>query len=457
MRCHPPAWFLLRPLPRSPSRRLSRPPLPTPLPLLSRPFLQSFLRRATGVLAAALLSHAHAGEVEVLHFWASGGEAHAVAQLKATLRANGHTWKDFAIADGGGGLAVVMLGSRVRSGNPPTAAQIKGVAIQEWARTGKLSGIEDVASADGWNALLPRLVSDTMKYRGHYVAAPLNVHRVNWLWINADVLRRAGAKVPATWDEFFATAEAIRKAGITPVAYGGQSWLDMGTFESVAIGVGGVEFYKKAFLQLDRAALTSPAMEKTLETYKRLKSYTDQRNMGRDWVSATAMLNRGQAGMLIMGDWAKAEMLAAGKRPGVDILCTSTPGSREAFSFDIDSIVLFDVSDEKKAAQRDLARAVMGREFQQAFNLAKGSIPARLDVPLDRFDACARRARQDFQHGAKHGTLLPSLAHGMAQPSHTVAPMWDVIQQFWNQDRMTAREAMNRLAAAARPPPPPGR
>lgn len=402
---------------------------------------------ATALLAAPGV---RAGEVEVLHFWASGGEAQAVAQLKSTLRAQGHTWKDFAIADGGGGLAVVMLGSRVRSGNPPTAAQIKGVAIQEWARTGKLSGIEDVASADHWNRLLPTVVSDAMKYHGHYVAAPLNVHRVNWLWLNADVLRKAGARVPATWDEFFETADAMRRIGVTPLAYGGQSWLDMGTSESVAIGVGGAEFYKKAFLELDPQALTSPVMEKTLATYKRLKSYTDRNATGRDWVAATDMLNRGSAGMLIMGDWAKAEMLAAGKRPGVDILCTATPGSRGAFSFDIDSFVMFEVSDAKKPAQRDLARAVMSREFQEAFNLAKGSIPARLDVPMERFDACAQRARQDFQHSAKRGTLLPSLSHGMAQPSHTVAPMWDVIRQFWNQDRMTAHEAMLKLAAASK-------
>ena len=178
------------------------------------------------------------------------------------------------------------------------------MAIQEWARTGKLSGIEDVASADHWNRLLPTVVSDAMKYRGHYVAAPLNVHRVNWLWINADVLRKAGARVPATWDEFFETADAMRRIGVTPIAYGGQSWLDMGTFESVAIGVGGAEFYKKAFLELDPQALASPVMEKTLATYKRLKSYTDRNATGRDWVAATDMLNRGGAGMLIMGDWA---------------------------------------------------------------------------------------------------------------------------------------------------------
>jgi glucose/mannose transport system substrate-binding protein len=398
-----------------------------------------------------LHGHCAGGEVEVLHFWASGGEAGAVARLKATLRSEGHTWKDFAIADGGGGLAVVMLSSRVSSGNPPTAAQIKGVAIQEWARTRTLSSIQDVASAEKWDAVLPKIVSDTMKYQGQYVAAPLNVHRVNWLWVNADVLRKANAKLPTTWDEFFAAAEAMKKIGVTPVAYSGQSWLDMGTFESVALGVGGAEFYKKAFMQLDPAALGSAEMEKTLETYKRIKQYTDPGATGRDWVAATDMLNRGDAGMLIMGDWAKAEMQAAGKRPHVDILCVPTPGSDGAFSFDIDSFVMFHVNEPNKQAQRDLARAVMSRDFQQAFNLAKGSIPVRLDVKMDQFDECAKRARQDFQSSARRGTLLPSLAHGMAQPSHTVAPMWEVIRQFWNQDKTTPRQAMARLVLAAKP------
>lgn len=398
--------------------------------------------------ATAVAAVAASGEVEVLHFWTSGAEAGAVARLKQTLRGEGHTWKDFAIADGGGGLAVLMLGSRVNSGNPPTAAQIKGVAIEEWARTGSLSSIDDVAREEKWDALLPRVVSDTMKYKGQYVAAPLNVHRVNWLWVNAEVLHKANARVPATWDEFFAAAEAMRRIGVTPVAYSGQSWLDLGTFESVALGVGGADFYKKAFLQLDPAALASPEMEKTLDTFKRIKQYTDRAMAGRDWVAATDMLNKGQAGMMIMGDWAKAEMLAAHRRPGIDILCAATPGSGGAFSFDIDSFVMFHVNDPNKAAQRDLARAVMSRDFQQDFNLAKGSIPVRLDVKLDRFDDCARRARQDFKNGARHGLLLPSVAHGMAQPSHTVAAMWEVIRQFWNQDRMTSREAMARLAAA---------
>jgi hypothetical protein len=61
------------------------------------------------------------------------------AALKATLQAKGHTWKDFAVAGGGGDAAMTVLKSRVVSGNAPSAAQIKGPSLQEWAREGVLA------------------------------------------------------------------------------------------------------------------------------------------------------------------------------------------------------------------------------------------------------------------------------------------------------------------------------
>ena len=67
-------------------------------------------------LAAAVA--AHAGEVEVLHYWTSGGEAKSAAELKKMMQAKGHTWRDFAVAGGGGDSAMTVLKSRVISGNP---------------------------------------------------------------------------------------------------------------------------------------------------------------------------------------------------------------------------------------------------------------------------------------------------------------------------------------------------
>jgi glucose/mannose transport system substrate-binding protein len=394
---------------------------------------------------------AAAGDLEVLHWWTSGGEAKAAAALKDSMKAKGHSWKDFAVADGGGDAAMTVLKSRVVSGNAPAAAQIKGPSLQEWAREGVLANLDPVAKAEKWDELLPQVVADVMKYKGSYIAVPVNVHRVNWLWANPAVFAKAGTKVPTTWDEFFVAAEALKKAGVTPVAHGGQNWQDFTTFEAVALGVGGADFYKKALVQLDPASVSSPTMEKVLSTFKRIKGYTDKNASGRDWNLATAMVIKGEAGMQIMGDWAKGEFIAAGKSPGKDFICAATPGSANAYTFNVDSFAMFKLKNEANIkAQNDLAVAIMGPEFQEVFNLNKGSIPVRLNMKMDKFDDCAKISSKDFVASAKSGSLVPSIAHGMAVPSATEGAIKDVVSQFWNDDKMDVKAAMGKLAAAAK-------
>lgn len=418
----------------------------------AQPLRRHLLALSVAVIAGTgFATSAWAGEVEVLHWWTSGGEAKAASALKATLQAKGHTWKDFAVAGGGGDSAMTVLKSRVVSGNAPAAAQIKGPSLQEWAREGVLANMDDVAKAEKWDELLPKVVSDGMKYQGHYIAAPVNVHRVNWLWANPEAFKKAGTKVPANWDEFFVAAEALKKAGIIPVAHGGQNWQDFTTFESVALGVGGVDFYKKALVQLDPATLKSDTMVKVLTTFKRVKGYTDKNAPGRDWNLATAMVIKGEAGMQLMGDWAKGEFIAAGKVPGKDFVCAAAPGTAKAFTFNVDSFALFKLkNDANVKAQKDLASAILSPAFQELFNLNKGSIPVRLGMDMGKFDDCAKLSSTDFVATAKSGGLVPSIAHGMAVPSAAEGAIKDAISAFWNSDKMTVPDAVAKLVAAAR-------
>ncbi|MEX8493436.1 ABC transporter substrate-binding protein [Sphaerotilus sp.] len=414
---------------------------------MTRRHARTLLAVAAGLTVAGL---SQAGEVEVLHWWTSGGEAKAASALKATLQAKGHTWKDFAVAGGGGDSAMTVLKSRVVSGNAPAAAQIKGPSLQEWAAEGVLANIDDVAKAEKWDSLLPPVVANVMKYKGSYIAAPVNVHRVNWLWANPEAFKKAGAKVPTNWDEFFVAADKLKAAGIIPVAHGGQNWQDFTTFESVALGVGGAEFYKKALVQLDQGALKSPTMEKVLTTFKKVHGYTDKNAPGRDWNLATAMVIKGEAGMQLMGDWAKGEFIAAGKAPGKDFLCAAAPGTAKDFTFNIDSFAMFKLKNEANVkAQKDLAAAIMSTDFQEVFNLNKGSIPVRLNMDLSKFDDCAKLSSKDFVETAKTGALVPSIAHGMAVPSAAAGAIQDAVSQFWNSDKMTAAEAMAKIATAA--------
>lgn len=207
---------------------------------------------AAGAALAVAVTQAQAAEIEVLHWWTSGGEAKAANMLKEKLEAKGHTWKDFAVAGGGGDSAMTVLKSRAISGNPPAVAQIKGPLIQEWGEMGFLGNIDPIAKQEDWDSFLPAQLAADNKVDGKYAAVPVNIHRVNWLWANPEVLAKAGIDgLPSTWDEFFADAKKIREAGFIPLAHGGQPWQDATVFEVVMMGIGGADFYRKAFVELD--------------------------------------------------------------------------------------------------------------------------------------------------------------------------------------------------------------
>ncbi len=412
-------------------------------------FNKTTLAVATSLVASLTFSSAQAAEVEVLHWWTSGGEARAANVLKELMEAEGYGWEDFAVAGGGGETAMTVLKSRAMSGNPPAAAQIKGPDIQEWGELGLLADLNGVAAEQNWDGLLPPQVVEVMKYQGDYVAVPVNVHRVNWLWANPEVLEAAGVEMPTTLDELFAAGEAIREAGYIPLAHGGQAWQDATVFESVLLATGGTEFYQQSLVELDEEALGSEQMVEALETFKRLRELMDDDMSGRDWNIATSMVIEGDAGMQLMGDWAKGEFTAAGLTAGEDYLCAAAPGTQDAFTFNIDSLAMFRVEGEEREAQHALARLVLEPTFQEAFNLAKGSIPARPDLDMSEFDQCAQQSLADFQRTAEEGGLVPSMAHGMAVRADVQGAIFDVVTNYFNSDDMAAEEAARRMVNAA--------
>ena len=408
------------------------------------------LRYAVLCLVLWTAAVGHAGEVEVLHYWTSGGEAKSLAELKGMMTNRGHTWKDFTVTGGGGQNAMAVLKQRVLGGTAPAAALIKGPAIQEWADLNVLTNLDAMAAFEKWDDLLPKVIADQMKHKGHYVAVPVNVHRVNWLWANAAVLKKAGVTaLPTTYNEFFAAADKIKTAGFVAVAHGGQDWQDFTVFESVVLGVGGAAFYNSALVQLDKRALWGDTMRQSLEVFRRLKSYVDDKSSGRDWNVATDMVIKGQAGFQFMGDWAKGEFLAAGQQPGVDFTCSAAPGTANAYTFNVDSFAMFQLKAwEAQKAQGYLAYLLMGQEFQEKFNLRKGSIPARLHMDMDKFDACAKASSKDFVASSKAATLVPSVAHGMAVSTAAQTGLRAVVSEFWNNDKTPVGDTMAKLVLA---------
>ena len=401
----------------------------------------------TAAVLALSTSAVAAQEVEVLHWWTSGGEAAALNVLKGDLEGQGIGWQDMPVAGGGGEAAMTVLRARVTAGNAPTAVQMLGFDIKDWAGEGALADLNAVAAEQGWDAVVPDALKEFAKSDGKWVSAPVNVHSTNWVWANKSVLDENGIGVPETWEDFVAAVNTLDEAGITPIAHGGQAWQDATIFDAVVMSTGGPDFYRSAFIDLDPEALSSDTMVEAFERMDFIRANVDENFSGRDWNLATAMVINGEAGFQMMGDWAKGEFLSAGKEPGEDFLCFRFPGTQDQVTFNADQFAMFDQGGEVSGEQAALASAILSPSFQSAFNVVKGSVPARTDVSNEAFDDCGKKGMADLAAAAQSGNLFGSMAHGHAAPASVKNAVYDVVTAHFNGE-YDAETAAEELATA---------
>jgi glucose/mannose transport system substrate-binding protein len=300
--------------------------------------------------------------------------------------------------------------------------------------------------------VVPTALQAFSKYDNHRIAAPVNIHSTNWVWANKKVLDKLGLPQPHTWEEFVATMQAAKDAGMTGLAHGGQPWQDATMFDGVVLSVGGAEFYKKAFVDLDEEALTCDRMVEAFKRMETLRSFVDDNFSGRDWNLASAMVINGDAAFQIMGDWAKGEFINAGKVPNEDFLCFRVPGSEGNVSFNADQFAMFKVDSAAAVeAQGKMAVAIMDPSFQIAFNKVKGSVPSRTDIDPSQFDACAQKGMADLNYANATGGLVGSMAHGHAQPAEIKNAVFDVVTNHFNGEfkaKQAVQELLNAIDAA---------
>src|SRR5690606_8256658 len=162
-------------------------------------------------VSLSLSQSASATDLEVTHWWTSGGEAAAVAELAKAFDATGNHWIDGAIAGGGDTARPVMI-SRITGGDPMGATQFNhGRQTEELIAAGLFRDITDVAEKEGWkDKIRPSSLLDSCTVDGKIYCAPINIHSWEWLWLSNKAFEDAGVDVPTNWEEFVAAAPALR-------------------------------------------------------------------------------------------------------------------------------------------------------------------------------------------------------------------------------------------------------
>jgi len=396
---------------------------------------------ALAVTVALPFAAAHATDLEVTHWWTSGGEAAAVAELAKAFNATGNKWVDGAIAGAGGTARPIMI-SRITGGDPMGATQFNhGRQAEELVESGLMRDLTDVATRENWKEIIkPASLLDSCTFDGKIYCAPVNIHSWQWLWLSNGAFEKAGVAVPKNWDEFVAAAPALEKAGIVPLAVGGQPWQAAGAFDVLMVAIAGKDTFYKVFKDRDAEVAGGPDIAKVF------KAADDARRMSKgtnvqDWNQATNMVITGKAGGQIMGDWAQGEFALAGQVAGKDYTCLPGLGVNDVISTSGDAFYFPLLNDEEKSkAQEVLASTLLAPATQVAFNLKKGSLPVRGDVDLAAANDCMKKGLEILAKG----NVIEAPDQMLSADSQKQKE--DLFSEFFANPSMTPEDAQKRFA-----------
>jgi glucose/mannose transport system substrate-binding protein len=400
-------------------------------------------------LASAAPQRAASGDLEIFTWWTGGGEAAGKDALFKKFKELNPDVNiiDSAVAGGSGVNAKAVLTTRMLGGNPPDTFQVHaGAELNSlWVKANRMEPLNDLYKANGWMDQFPKglldLVSDA---QGNIYSVPANIHRSNVLWFVPDNLTKWGVTVPKTWDEFITTTcPALQKAGVTPISIG-ENWTQSHLWESVALGVLGVDGYNG--LWNGKTNWTGPEAIKVWDTYGKVLACGNTDMNAISWQDASKQVIEGKAAFNVMGDWAAGYFLVDNKlEPGKGFGWAASPGTEGVFMMLSDTFGL-----PKGAPHRDAALAWLSflgsAEAQDIFNPLKGSLPANLKANISDtklYNAYFQSAYKDWTTNK----IVGSQRHGAVAPAAFDSGFLNIIAGY-QSDKDSTNAAANAGALA---------
>ena len=398
-----------------------------------------------GLLAAtALTTAAHATDLEVTHWWTSGGEAAAVAEFAKAFDATGNKWVDGAIA-GSGDTARPIIISRILGGNPMGATQLNpGKDADELIAAGLMQDITELATAEDWATILrpaSQLASCTVD--GKVYCVPVNLHSAQWMWTNRHVFEDNGMVPPTNFNELMALAPALQEKGIQPLSLA-QGWPVGLLVNDLLVAIAGVDNFVKVYKDRDMAMATGPEFAKVFEAVATARQFAPADKMVPQWNEAVGLVIQGKAAANIMGDWAGGEFAVANLVAGKDYDCLPGLGVTPVLNTGGDVFYFPKSADPAVTeAQMKLASTLVTKEVQVAFNLKKGSLPMRADVDLSAANDCMKKGLAILD--GPNPVVFPNDSQMVDRDS--INQINDLFTEFFSNTEMTAADAQAKFAA----------
>lgn len=186
---------------------------------------------------------------------------------------------------------------------------------------------------------------------------------------NEDLFKKAGVEVPKTWSEFQSVIKKLKGAGITPFELTfADSWTCLPSWNSMAPVIPDKKFTD------DRKEGKSKFVgthEEILQKYASLLDYAQNDFMGTTYNDGNAAFAKGDAAMMINGNWAISQFLNTNANMNVNMFAfpSTDDASKNTVTSGVD--VLFAVSnkgsDEQQKAAKEFIRYALQKDIAQSY------------------------------------------------------------------------------------------
>jgi glucose/mannose transport system substrate-binding protein len=387
-------------------------------------------------------------KLEIFSWWA-GDEGPALEALIAKYNALYPNVEVInATVTGGSGVnAKAVLATRMLGGDPPDAFQVHAgqELIGQWVVANRMENLASLYQAMGWNTKFPAGLVSLLSAKGGIWSVPVNIHRSNVMWYLPAKLKEWGVTPPKTWAEFLKTCAVLQSKGVEAPLSLGEAWTVNHLWESVALGVLGPENW--AALWTGKLKFTDPKAVAVWDMFGKVIAYANTDASSLSWQQATDRLVSGDSAFNIMGDWAAGYMSTTLKLvPGEDFGWAPSPSTSGIFMMLSDSFGM-PKGIKNKTATLNWLKLLGSKEGQDIFNPLKGSIPARVDADMTKYNVYSQSAAKDW----KANKIAGSLVHGAVAPQSFLNDFGTVMSIFLEAwDSKAAANAAQAIADIAR-------
>lgn len=234
---------------------------------------------------------------------------------------------------------------------------------------------------NGWLYDLTKVIPDLDKFPASAVAAWSTEDGVTYgvpsvgvthgVYYQKAIFEKYGLKEPATWDEFIAVCETLKKNGENVFAQGA---MDDWTLYEVAFSGLGANFYggeaARQALMAGKAKLTDPNFVAAFKAVDSLQKYLPKGYESLDYVSMQQMFGTGKAAMFIGGSWEIGvfeDLGSDSSKIGWFAPPVVKAGDKLAYCFHVDAGIGVNKNSKNLDAALEYIKWTASAEYAQAF------------------------------------------------------------------------------------------